>query len=113
MSEEKEQHTELPWEVEAHNHVDDEPWHTILKGAVDITHNKQPHEIACDKYSALPKEENEANAEFIVKACNNHYQLLEALKKIRDIDGNIPTEHAAALFASMNRIAREAIKETE
>lgn len=73
-------HTPTPWEVETHNHIDNEVWHTILKGAVDITHNTQPHEIACDKYSALSQEENEANAAFIVRAVNNFYPMLEALK---------------------------------
>ena len=28
------------------------------------------------------KEKNQANAEFIIRACNNHYQLLECLKEI-------------------------------
>jgi len=71
-------HTPTPWEVVSHNHIDDAVWHSILRGAIDVTHNTQPHEITCDKYSALPQEENEANAAFIVKAVNNHESLEHA-----------------------------------
>jgi pyridoxal biosynthesis lyase PdxS len=51
-----------------------------------------------------------ANAEFIVKACNNHYQLLEALKSlIEDLDGEMLT---TGINDSIQK-AKEAIKQAE
>ena len=103
-------HTELPWEVETHNHVCDEQWNTIVKGAIDITHNTQPHEIACDKYSSLSQEENEANAAFIVKAVNNHENLLSALKFMISA-----LQHKELSFGDKVALdeAREAVKQAE
>ena len=64
-------HTELPWEVDKENvhagqicscHGDADTWYEVW------TPNWQ---------NGI---DQQANAEFIVKACNNHYQLLDALK---------------------------------
>jgi len=62
-------HTEVPWKVVSlYNFKDAEDgW--------DIISKKHNHTVFTD---------NKANAHFIVKACNNHYELLEALKKAID-----------------------------
>ena len=49
----------------------------------------------------------EANAAFIVKAVNNHYQLIEALDRIRRTGFNGTEEEAP------HKIAAEAIKQAE
>lgn len=77
-------HTPLPWKVHSHSHINKEQWLTILNGAFDITHNGagNPAVIACSKYSAMSNEENLANAEFIVRACNSYYDMLEAAENV-------------------------------
>lgn len=84
----EQKHTELPW-VQGKGIF---RWHEI-KGADGITI------VSCSAIS--PYDTDEANARLIVKAVNNHYQLLEALRKVasynRSIrDGNInyrPQDH--------------------
>lgn len=61
----KPKHTELPWELARDKSV------IISRKGKDILVT-----------SIDTKNEMTANAEFIVKACNNHYQLLEALKEL-------------------------------
>jgi hypothetical protein len=55
------------------------------------------------------EEEMQANAAFIVKACNNHYKLLEVLKEL--IECISETRGKDATNALFN--AKEAIKEAE
>lgn len=55
----------------------------------------------------------EANAAFIVKACNSHYQLLDALKKIASQTEDKAYPFRAIGTDQMMRIAREAIKQAE
>ena len=71
-------HTQGPWEVHYHSHINKELWLSILKGAWDITHNgaSNPAVVACSKYSAMGEEENLANAYLIAAAPD----LLEACK---------------------------------
>lgn len=45
--------------------------------------------VATTDASFIDEKLNQANAEFIVRACNNHYQLLEALKNIFNTCGTI------------------------
>ena len=77
----KVKHTVTPWKVVQHEHVNGELWLTILKGSMDVTHNKMyGSDIGSFRYSALSPEENQANAEFIVRAVNVHDELVEACK---------------------------------
>lgn len=103
-------HTELPWSFDKSEFRKFKIDGATHSGIATVHNGWQDTE---EMSKGLSGNEIRSNAEFIVKACNNHYQLLDALKKIRDVDGNIPTEHAAALFASLNRTAREAIKAAE
>ena len=41
--------------------------------------------IELDEHGAKPTPEQEANAEFMVRACNSHTDMLEALEGIRDL----------------------------
>ena len=52
-------------------------------------------------------------AEFYVKAVNSFQLLSDALIEIRDVNGCVPSKYASALFAHINRTAREAIKAVE
>lgn len=36
----------------------------------------------CDLLNIVDDAESQANAEFIIRACNSHYELLEALKQV-------------------------------
>ena len=64
-------HTEGEWKI-------DKDYSTII---VTDTKNNGQFLICETKWSSrLTKEEMEANAKFIVRACNNHYKLLEACR---------------------------------
>lgn len=65
-------HTQGPWKVHHHSHINKEQWLSILNGAFDITHNgaSNPAVVACSRYSAMSNEENLANAQRIVDCVN-------------------------------------------
>jgi predicted negative regulator of RcsB-dependent stress response len=70
---EKNQHSPLPWE-KTHS--------VIFSSYVKVA--------SCRDFS---EDLSKANAEFIVKACNNHYQLLEALKEaVSLVDAHYPKQ---------------------
>lgn len=70
------EHTPLPWRVDAEDTMET-TIHTIRDSdGKDIAH--------ADRLSDEPSDTgaNEANAEFIVRVCNSHYELLKACKKL-------------------------------
>lgn len=67
-------HTPLPWYK---NHRD------------EIVHETLPVKIATMHREGNEHEQLEANAAFIVRACNSHYELLEALEKCRALFSEI------------------------
>ena len=91
-------HSELPWREENN---------TIISDVV----------IVCDICGGLKEETMKANAALIVRAVNNHYQLLEALEKVGD-ELAFAVNHAD-LGAMYNRAkavveeARQAFKQAE
>lgn len=67
------QHTPLPWRT-----------NTIIEGrAIAIEAGRNTHICQVAKDALLSHDETNANAAFIVRACNSHYELLGALKDIR------------------------------
>ena len=90
----KAQHTATPWEVQRLNHCKGDLWLQIgYKGRGPIVRMNCTAEEMCprgapyrgsviceSKYMATPEEEQIANADFIVLACNSH----DALLKQRD-----------------------------
>ena len=96
-------HTELPFNFDI-----------TLDGFIVYKENtmKSICKVIYKDVSYMPsKEEAEANSEFIVKACNNHYKLIEALKlcskaldkypSIIDIDFDIAFENANKLIKEL------------
>ena len=88
-------HTEIPWEVHKHSHCDGEWWASIghhgFGPIADIVGEEGNHTcqnygfyqpVAELKYLVTPLEEQKANADFIVTACNCHDDLLKALKDL-------------------------------
>lgn len=78
-------HTPLPW--------------SKGKGKVRIkTESRTRQELVAECYTTLnsvryPSEaEREANTDFIIHACNNHYKLVEALKVISNMSTDNPNE---------------------
>ena len=67
-------HTPLPWKPS-------DSGTGIWSSGESIGKNKIIAICSCDAVSR-PKDENTANAAFILRACNSHYQLLEALGKL-------------------------------
>ena len=61
----------------------------------------------------VSKEETRANAEFIVRACNNHYKLLEALRFYAD-EHKSPNEGPWGIASQdFGDVARKALAEAE
>jgi len=70
-------HTELPWKIEYDN-ADERgggQWYNIGPTTVWFPYGAPQEE----------KDRAVANAAFIVRACNSHYELLEACKKVLEI----------------------------
>lgn len=83
-------HTTLPWITAGRN------------GAGDHIHGNDGEVAWCRTYVGINSDTITANAEFIVKACNSHYDLLEALKGAigalefsRDYHGDLGNEEQA------------------
>ncbi len=62
-------HTPLPWITAGRN------------GAGDHIHGNDGEVAWCRTYVGIPSETIKANAEFIVRACNSHYELLDAARR--------------------------------
>lgn len=78
-------HTPLPWNAHSNNNDD---YIDIDSSGTRIT--------SIPLVSVLDNEESEANAAFIVKACNSHYTLLEALKEMvneYEIFADVPEDY--------------------
>lgn len=99
-------HTELPWELDGNGHI----YSSVITGQESRT--------------ATPY--GEANAEFIVKACNNHEKLIKALEpfthpdlaeilggKCQGDDSPVFVRNKAMLKIGDFKRAIEAIKEAE
>ena len=84
-------HTELPWKIERWD--DDSP--EFYKDHVLIFANGADVAYAAPRVTNGENTESEANAQFIVKACNNHEKLLALLNAAECpdpncLDGSIP-----------------------
>lgn len=80
-------HTPLPWSYKRTHQLSSDTWYVLIdpsgKGPiVDVGGKDVSGQIAEAKHLTTNHEEIAANAEFIVRACNSHYELLEALKEI-------------------------------
>jgi hypothetical protein len=61
------------------------PWFLFQEGNTIQISDSENHDAAIVHWAGFdssdkPQTENEANAQFIVRACNSHYQLVEACK---------------------------------
>ena len=64
-------HTPLPWDISRHSDPNCAVRYVVTE--------ENGYEV-CSFFNSL--EENVANSEFIMRACNNHYEMLEALKAL-------------------------------
>jgi hypothetical protein len=94
-------HTELPWEVA---HYED----GILEGVNFIRSTANPHPICTIINGGELPEVVAANAAFIVRACNSHYELLEACKAMLD-QLSLGRDLSEGAYADMLTRARAAI----
>lgn len=76
-------HSPLPWKV-----LDLKP----PPPAISIGGSENTGAIATMWGRFCLGDERQANAEFIVRACNSHYELLEALKRLRAFTGALMQE---------------------
>ena len=93
------------------------PW-TLDKRRENLTSNGKPVCVwGLNLTWSSRTEETEANAAFIVKAVNNHYQLIEALKVAGDelafIVNHVGLENSYDRVKLITKETREAIKEAE
>lgn len=72
-----------------------------------------------DKHNGIPTAEAEANAQFIVRACNSHYELLGTLELIKEgialkkIADACILNHANNTIETLNEIVSLAIAKAE
>lgn len=100
-----------PWEWYDYNHGDKsrEDWIGILRGAFEIHGN--PHKIGEVKFSALPQEQNFANARLIASAPDLYAALQASTELLRDYKGvckslTLPVD---AMKAAVQIAANEAV----
>jgi len=116
MSENEKKHTELPWDwndsllksdgfVEIFTHID-------VDGVSPIA-DVYRH-LWSDSGPAINDEQAKANAEFIVRACNNYYELLEACRWIlNDIEsGQMQGRNSVSIQDSYSEKLKQAIAAT-
>lgn len=90
--ENKVKHTELPWIVSPYGYPFEKSRPALIWSQKTINGNQKHIANVLDRipypgmneigYHLISVEEKNANAEYIVRACNSHYDLLEALKNI-------------------------------
>ena len=102
-------HTPGPWEICKHGTPEAFPQYGVYAEG-----NQNDHVIV----KGDNQENAEANAAFIVRACNSHYEMLEALKQyIRYMDANgmpVGDDDIRILIPSeLARNARQAIEKAE
>ncbi|MGA2607196.1 MAG: hypothetical protein ABSH01_07030 [Terriglobia bacterium] len=95
-------HTPLPWKAS-------DSGTGIWSAGEPLGKNKIIAICSCDAVSR-PKDENTANAAFILRACNSHYELMEALEHLvkaigfADInDPGISTDEALKAIQNVRR----------
>ena len=107
----KNKHTPLPWKVE--------PIYNNKTGEIQYYIKDINQDTIADLYFTrsidgetkfFPHPNSEANAAFIVRACNSHYELLEALKDLTDAIKDGMGKSAINLRVSL---AEEAIARAE
>lgn len=74
----KTQHTALPWKVDKGLGC------KKIKGGKMGKGRQAQYQVIGWTEGLHDEEKDKANAEFIVTACNSHYELIEALRKMRD-----------------------------
>ncbi len=107
-------HTPGPWQI-APNCEDNERLEIVNEYEVLPNGVQRAHWIAdCDLQEGV--EENRANAEFIVRACNSHDALMESFQRIADAADKFMCGEATDPPGTMDFIrcvARAAIAKTE
>jgi hypothetical protein len=68
------------------------PWYRDEDGFIAAGSSDTYVTVADANCSDIDIDEREANTDFIIKACNNHYELLEALKQLEDVISGIEAE---------------------
>ncbi len=102
-------HTPTPWEI-APAPDDAESLDIVSEYKVEGFGPSANWIAGCDLQG--DPEENRANAEFIVRACNSHEELLEALLRIQDQSACGDPQQEAVLY-SIGLIATAAIGKAE
>jgi hypothetical protein len=106
----KTKHTELPWQVFVSRMLGDITGkiHEITILPKSRYRNQQVSKCfdikEIGRNGGLTQEEADANAEFIVKACNHHYQLVEALKRVSNCnDLATAQEYSREILSSLEQ----------
>jgi len=81
----KTKHTPLPWKV----------YYAKNNGQLILGTGEESGQAIQSHNGAFWRDEAEAkaNAEFVVKACNSHYELLEALESVKEYVHNFGESH--------------------
>jgi len=74
------EHTKTPWHLDKYGHLFDSELQEVMTRGMTTLASGSPASIA----------EAKANTEFIVRACNSHYDLLALYERCRDCYGDLP-----------------------
>lgn len=87
-------HTPLPYETNYTGNI----W-----GDINNPEYKGDNPLIAEIYGGNDTKFGQANAEFIVRACNSHYELLDI---IRDFISDYPNIHQATINEAKKRLAK-------
>jgi len=104
-------HTELPWLYDGLGFITAKDCYGQFICKVDI------FDEINDPKRRIGYEEQRLNVQFIVKACNSHYELLEALKQCLNDENCLgmlkPDKYAVRRLRAINVIVNQAINKAE
>lgn len=94
------EHTPIPWHIKAQDHGGPQIWAERVQVAFAFAGDNQP---------------SKANADFIVRAVNNHAKLLAALEGMRDAfgenEGRIPADVGSRSIDEVEAINKVALRQ--
>ncbi len=101
-------HTPTPWTAETHTVQDGKGGYKYVRVYPSDNYS---HEVALVT-TKIDSQEDKANAEFIVRACNSHDKLIEALKEASDLLWEAPVQYRSDIVHRI-KVLEQTLDEVE